>query len=160
MASDSDLGRYRIAIEDEDVRDRQTWADVKRTWYSRAAEKPSSRLWQVFLSVFGTGYSNFILGIGKSIGQGGCRSIGAMSFMANLQVVSASESTTSSNPTPLLRDTALLDYIIYGSVLPSMALLWYIGPRTTQPSFVITLLFAFLWLAAVNTSSLLDIRTT
>jgi hypothetical protein len=27
-----DLGRYRMAIEDEDVRDRETWAGVARSW--------------------------------------------------------------------------------------------------------------------------------
>ena len=34
-----DLGRYRMAIEDEDVRDRETWAGVARFWYSKAADK-------------------------------------------------------------------------------------------------------------------------
>jgi hypothetical protein len=34
-----DLGRYRMAIEDEDVRDRETWAGVARSWYSKAADK-------------------------------------------------------------------------------------------------------------------------
>lgn len=34
-----DLGRYRMAIEDDDVRDRDTWASVSRSWYSRAADK-------------------------------------------------------------------------------------------------------------------------
>ncbi|ORY12920.1 hypothetical protein BCR34DRAFT_481742 [Clohesyomyces aquaticus] len=33
-----DLGRYRMAIEDEDVRDRETWAGVARSWYSKAAD--------------------------------------------------------------------------------------------------------------------------
>ncbi|EAT79811.2 hypothetical protein SNOG_13011 [Parastagonospora nodorum SN15] len=28
-----DLGRYRMAIEDEDIRDRETWAGVARSWY-------------------------------------------------------------------------------------------------------------------------------
>jgi hypothetical protein len=37
-----DLGRYRIAIEDEDVRDRETWAGVARSWYSGAADKNPS----------------------------------------------------------------------------------------------------------------------
>jgi hypothetical protein len=27
-----DLGRYRMAIEDEDIRDRETWAGVARSW--------------------------------------------------------------------------------------------------------------------------------
>jgi hypothetical protein len=27
-----DLGRYRMAIEDENIRDRETWADVARSW--------------------------------------------------------------------------------------------------------------------------------
>jgi hypothetical protein len=34
-----DLGRYRMAIEDEDVRDRDTWAGVARSWYTKAADK-------------------------------------------------------------------------------------------------------------------------
>lgn len=34
-----DLGRYRMAVEDEDVRDRETWAGVARFWYSKAADK-------------------------------------------------------------------------------------------------------------------------
>ncbi|KAH8704679.1 hypothetical protein GQ44DRAFT_629914 [Phaeosphaeriaceae sp. PMI808] len=34
-----DLGRYRMAIEDEDVRDRETWAGVARSWYTKAAYK-------------------------------------------------------------------------------------------------------------------------
>lgn len=34
-----DLGRYRMAIEDEDVRDREIWAGVARSWYSKAADR-------------------------------------------------------------------------------------------------------------------------
>ena len=34
-----DLGRYRMAIEDENPRDRETWAAVARSWYSKAADK-------------------------------------------------------------------------------------------------------------------------
>ncbi|KAI1667995.1 EST1-DNA-bind domain containing protein [Pyrenophora tritici-repentis] len=34
-----DLGRFRMAIEDEDVRDRETWAGVARSWYIKAADK-------------------------------------------------------------------------------------------------------------------------
>jgi hypothetical protein len=34
-----DLGRYRMAVEDEDVRDRETWAGVARSWYNKAADK-------------------------------------------------------------------------------------------------------------------------
>lgn len=37
-----DLGRYRMAIEDEDLRDREIWAGVARTWYSKAASKTPS----------------------------------------------------------------------------------------------------------------------
>ncbi|KAJ4369344.1 hypothetical protein N0V86_009175 [Didymella sp. IMI 355093] len=37
-----DLGRYRMAIEDEDIRDRETWASVARSWYSKAADKNPS----------------------------------------------------------------------------------------------------------------------
>ncbi|KAJ4298131.1 hypothetical protein N0V90_006030 [Kalmusia sp. IMI 367209] len=34
-----DLGRYRMAIEDENPRDRETWAGVARSWYSKASDK-------------------------------------------------------------------------------------------------------------------------
>ncbi|KAJ2982586.1 hypothetical protein NQ176_g1283 [Zarea fungicola] len=33
-----DLGRYRMAIEDDDIRDRETWTGVSRSWYSKASE--------------------------------------------------------------------------------------------------------------------------
>lgn len=34
-----DLGRYRMAIEDDDVRDREIWTNVARHWYSKASDK-------------------------------------------------------------------------------------------------------------------------
>jgi hypothetical protein len=34
-----DLGRYRMAIEVEDIRDRETWAGITRSWYVKAADK-------------------------------------------------------------------------------------------------------------------------
>ena len=34
-----DLGRYRMAIEDDDQRDRDVWSCVSRFWYSKAADK-------------------------------------------------------------------------------------------------------------------------
>lgn len=34
-----DLGRYRMAIEDEDIRDREIWTAVSRHWYSKASFK-------------------------------------------------------------------------------------------------------------------------
>ncbi|KAF2190348.1 hypothetical protein K469DRAFT_723147 [Zopfia rhizophila CBS 207.26] len=34
-----DLRRYQMAIEDEDIRNRETWARVARSWYSKAANK-------------------------------------------------------------------------------------------------------------------------
>lgn len=34
-----DLGRYRMAIEDDDIRDRETWIAVSRNWYSKASDK-------------------------------------------------------------------------------------------------------------------------
>ncbi|KAF8418948.1 hypothetical protein EV426DRAFT_299395 [Tirmania nivea] len=34
-----DLGRYRMAIEDDDIRDREVWTNVARSWYSKAADK-------------------------------------------------------------------------------------------------------------------------
>jgi hypothetical protein len=32
-----DLGRYRMAIEDDNVRDREVWAQVARQWYLKSA---------------------------------------------------------------------------------------------------------------------------
>lgn len=32
-----DLGRYRMAIEDDDIRDRETWTQVARQWYVKAS---------------------------------------------------------------------------------------------------------------------------
>ncbi|KAF8467428.1 hypothetical protein BDZ91DRAFT_793776 [Kalaharituber pfeilii] len=37
-----DLGRYRMAIEDDDFRDREVWTNVARSWYSKAADKKPS----------------------------------------------------------------------------------------------------------------------
>ena len=34
-----DLGRYRMAIEDDDLHDRDTWTNVARFWYRKAADK-------------------------------------------------------------------------------------------------------------------------
>ncbi|KAI9172344.1 SMG-like protein 1 [Paramyrothecium foliicola] len=34
-----DLGRYRMAIEDDDIRDREVWTGVSKYWYSKASEK-------------------------------------------------------------------------------------------------------------------------
>ncbi|KAH8585923.1 hypothetical protein B0O99DRAFT_657066 [Bisporella sp. PMI_857] len=34
-----DLGRYRMAIEDDDIRDREVWTGVARCWYSKASDK-------------------------------------------------------------------------------------------------------------------------
>ena len=34
-----DLGRYRMAIEDEDLRDREVWTGVARFWYMKAVDK-------------------------------------------------------------------------------------------------------------------------
>ncbi|CEI40966.1 unnamed protein product [Fusarium venenatum] len=34
-----DLGRYRMAIEDDDIRDREVWTGVSRHWYRKASEK-------------------------------------------------------------------------------------------------------------------------
>lgn len=33
-----DLGRYRMAIEDDDLRDREVWTSVSRRWYSKALD--------------------------------------------------------------------------------------------------------------------------
>ncbi|KAJ0363070.1 hypothetical protein COL26b_013102 [Colletotrichum chrysophilum] len=34
-----DLGRYRMAIEDDDLKDREVWTSVSRHWYSTASDK-------------------------------------------------------------------------------------------------------------------------
>ncbi|KAH8730525.1 hypothetical protein GQ44DRAFT_606574, partial [Phaeosphaeriaceae sp. PMI808] len=34
-----DLGRYRMVIEDGNIKDRETWAGVARPWYTKAADK-------------------------------------------------------------------------------------------------------------------------
>lgn len=34
-----DLGRYRMAIEDDEPRDREIWSNVARYWYSKASDK-------------------------------------------------------------------------------------------------------------------------
>jgi hypothetical protein len=34
-----DLGRYRMAIEDDDIRDREVWTGTSRHWYSKASDK-------------------------------------------------------------------------------------------------------------------------
>jgi hypothetical protein len=34
-----DLGRYRMAIEDDDIRHREVWTNVSRNWYSKASDK-------------------------------------------------------------------------------------------------------------------------
>ena len=33
-----DLGRYRMAIEDDNVQDRETWTEVSRQWYKKASD--------------------------------------------------------------------------------------------------------------------------
>ncbi|KAG7290673.1 hypothetical protein NEMBOFW57_000676 [Staphylotrichum longicolle] len=38
-----DLGRYRMAIEDDDIRDREVWTAVSRHWYSRVS---GPRAWE------------------------------------------------------------------------------------------------------------------
>ncbi|KAM0400453.1 hypothetical protein ACHAPZ_006620 [Fusarium culmorum] len=37
-----DLGRYRMAIEDDDIRDREVWAGVSNHWYSKASGAPNT----------------------------------------------------------------------------------------------------------------------
>ena len=34
-----DLARYRMAIEEDDIRDREVWTEVARGWYSKASDK-------------------------------------------------------------------------------------------------------------------------
>ena len=37
-----DLGRYRMAIEDDDPRDHEVWSNVARFWYNKAADRSPS----------------------------------------------------------------------------------------------------------------------
>ncbi|KAI1327417.1 hypothetical protein F5Y16DRAFT_196462 [Xylariaceae sp. FL0255] len=37
-----DLDRYRMAIEDDDIRDREVWTAVSRNWYAKASDKAST----------------------------------------------------------------------------------------------------------------------
>ena len=37
-----DLGRYRVAIEDDETRDREAWSNIARFWYNKAADKNPS----------------------------------------------------------------------------------------------------------------------
>ena len=74
--------------------------------------------------------------------------------------VFAFNNNVSTVPAQLLRDPSIFDNVLYGLTLPAMALLWLAGARSIQPSLTIMLLFAFLFFAATNTSSLFDIRTT
>lgn len=37
-----DLGRYRMAIEDDNMSDREVWTSVSRHWYSKASDKSPS----------------------------------------------------------------------------------------------------------------------
>ncbi|KAK0711864.1 hypothetical protein B0H67DRAFT_493658, partial [Lasiosphaeris hirsuta] len=34
-----DLGRYRMAIEDDDIQDREVWTAISQQWYSKASDK-------------------------------------------------------------------------------------------------------------------------
>ncbi|OWT42552.1 TPR-like protein [Pochonia chlamydosporia 170] len=34
-----DLGRYRMAVEDDDIRDREIWTGVSKYWYTKASDK-------------------------------------------------------------------------------------------------------------------------
>jgi hypothetical protein len=34
-----DLARYRMAVEDDDIRDREVWTNVARFWYTKAADR-------------------------------------------------------------------------------------------------------------------------
>ncbi|KAH7302916.1 hypothetical protein B0I35DRAFT_196564 [Stachybotrys elegans] len=33
-----EIGRYRMAIEDDDIRDREVWTEVSRSWYTKASD--------------------------------------------------------------------------------------------------------------------------
>ncbi|EFY90689.1 hypothetical protein MAC_03269 [Metarhizium acridum CQMa 102] len=34
-----DLGRYRMAVEDDDIHERETWTGVSRSWYTKASDE-------------------------------------------------------------------------------------------------------------------------
>ena len=37
-----DLARYRMAIKEADLRDREVWSGVARMWYNKTADKSSN----------------------------------------------------------------------------------------------------------------------
>ena len=48
-----DLGRYRMAIEDDDIRDREVWTAVSRHWYTRASDKaPTTYVVKLYFFLF------------------------------------------------------------------------------------------------------------
>ena len=49
-----DLARYRIAIEDEDLRDREVWTRVAKSWYIRATDTiyDTRRLFRKYISSY------------------------------------------------------------------------------------------------------------
>ena len=58
-----DLGRYRMAIEDDDIRDREVWTAVSRHWYTRASDKApttyvSTLLLLSILEMLSNGFNN------------------------------------------------------------------------------------------------------
>ncbi|ORY72190.1 uncharacterized protein BCR38DRAFT_419190 [Pseudomassariella vexata] len=47
------LDRYRMVIEDDDIRDRDVWTSVPRSWYSKAsANTPTKARHQIQLVLF------------------------------------------------------------------------------------------------------------
>ncbi|KAM5361332.1 hypothetical protein ACJZ2D_013171 [Fusarium nematophilum] len=52
-----DLGQYRMAIEDDDTRDREVWTGVGRLWYSMAIEDDDTRDREVWTGVSRLWYS-------------------------------------------------------------------------------------------------------
>ncbi|TAQ85589.1 hypothetical protein B7494_g6095 [Chlorociboria aeruginascens] len=55
-----DLGRYRMAIDDDDTRDREVWTSVARHWYSEASDKAQTtgRLYHDLAILAGLGFTS------------------------------------------------------------------------------------------------------
>jgi hypothetical protein len=64
-----DLGRYRMAVEHEDIRDRETWANVARSWYLKASDRNPlvGRLYHHLAIMAGTNILQQVYYYGRSL---------------------------------------------------------------------------------------------
>jgi hypothetical protein len=64
-----DLGRYRMAVEHEDIRDRETWANVARSWYLKASDRNPlvGRLYHHLAIMAGTNVLQQVYYYGRSL---------------------------------------------------------------------------------------------